>query len=110
MSSTALQPDIAPAEPPFRSGFNPAVCGLVADCDGGGPIAGSHLAGRQAFRGTLTGHYREFGPYRWRWYLLSELTRKPGAYPHEAVWCEAESLAARGAGDLILEENLYSAE
>lgn len=95
------------AEAPYTSGFNAALKGLAVDCDGGGPIAGTHLSGRQSFSGTLTGDYRDFGPYRWRWYLLSVLTRKPDNYPHEAVWCEAESLSARGDAEARLQQHLY---
>jgi len=35
------------------------------------------------------------------------LTRKPENYPHEAVWCEAESLSARGAAEARLQQHLY---
>lgn len=104
MSSTA-----SPAEATYRTGFNPALRGIYVDCDGGGPIVGTHLAGRQSFAGTLTGDYRDFGSYPWRWYLLVALTRKPDTYPHEAVWCEAESLSAAGSDDARLQEHLYDA-
>ena len=87
MSSTA-----SPHEPAFRSGFEPALCGVEAECDGGRPLVGTHLAGRQAFSGRLTGHYRDYGPYPWRWYLLDSLTRKPDGFAASAVWCDAESL------------------
>lgn len=96
MSSTASLP-----EPPFRSGFNPALRGVAAECDGGRHIPGTRMAGRQDFAGRLTGDFRDFGPYPWRWYLLAELTRKPAGFAHEAVWCEADSLsAAGGAGGI----------
>lgn len=103
MSSTA-----SAAEHAYRVGFNPVLRGMQVDCDGGGPIAGTHLAGRQSFAGTLTGDYRDFGPYRWRWYLLAKLTRKPATYVHEAVWCEAESLSAAGNDDEQLQQHLYT--
>jgi hypothetical protein len=78
--------------PPFKSGFNPAYQGRRAECDGGGRQAGTKFAGRQDFAGTLTGDYRDFGDYPWRWYLLHQLTLKPQGYPHEAVWCDEGSL------------------
>lgn len=112
MSSTALPaPDDEAGEPPFRSGFEPRLRGARAECDGGAPVAGTHLAGRQDFAGRLTGNYRDFGPYPWRWYLLSALTHKPETYAHEAVWCEAESLAALdGSDEAALQDHLYVAE
>lgn len=112
MSSTALPPEPAQApgaaDAPYRSGFNAALRGLQVHCDGGGPIAGTHLAGRQNFAGTLSGDYRDFGPYPWRWYLLTTLTQKPDTYAHDAVWCEAESLSAPGSDDARLREHLYT--
>jgi len=76
----------------YVSGFAPEMQGRPADCDGGAPIVGTKFAGRQDFTGKLTGHYRDYGTYAWRWYLLSELTNKPLGYQHEAVWCDADSL------------------
>lgn len=112
MSSTASPPEPAPApgtpDAPYRSGFNAALRGLQVQCDGGGPIAGTHLAGRQNFAGTLSGDYRDFGPYPWRWYLLATLTAKPDSYPHQAVWCEAESLSAAGSDEASLRQHLYT--
>ncbi|MBS0511868.1 MAG: hypothetical protein JSR42_11945 [Proteobacteria bacterium] len=87
MSST-----VSPGEPPFREGFAPALCTVEAECDGGRPIEGTHFAGRQSFTGRLTGHYRDYGPYPWRWYLLASLTRKPEGFAQDAVWCDAASL------------------
>ena len=55
-------------------------------------MEGTKYAGRQYFVGTLTGHYRDFGDYPWRWYLLAQLTVKPEAYANEAVWCEEGSI------------------
>lgn len=95
MSSTASQPDTG-----FRPGFDAAMSGRIADCDGGRHIAGTKFAGRQEFTGTLTGAYRDFGPYPWRWYLLAHLTRKPEGFAHDAVWCDAESLTLTGALDV----------
>jgi hypothetical protein len=93
MSSTDSQPDAQP-ESPFSAGFEPALRDLEAECDGGRPIEGTHFAGRQSFTGRLTGHYRDYGPYPWRWYLLGSLTRKPEGFAQDAVWCDAESLYA----------------
>ncbi|WP_018991458.1 hypothetical protein [Aromatoleum toluclasticum] len=102
MSSTASRPDFppnSPADSGFLAGFDAALSGRVADCDGGRPIAGTKFAGRQEFTGTLTGAYRDFGPYPWRWYLLGRLTRKPEGFAHDAVWCDADSLDLTGAVD-----------
>lgn len=77
---------------PFTSGFNTAYAGRRAECDGGAPVPGTHFAGRQDFAGTLTGDYRDFGDYPWRWYLLADLTLKPENYPYEAVWCDEGNL------------------
>jgi hypothetical protein len=76
----------------FVSGFNPDYKGRKAECDGGAQIAETKYAGRQYFAGTLSGDYRDFGPYPWRWYLLTELTLKPENYVHEAVWCDEGSI------------------
>jgi hypothetical protein len=94
MSSTASPaPEPAGAEAaPFRPGFEPRLAGVRAECDGGAPIAGTHLAGRQDFAGQLTGHFRDFGPYPWRWFLMSDLVRKPQGYELAAVWCDGGNL------------------
>jgi len=76
----------------FVSGFAPEMQGRRVECDGGAPIPGTNFAGRQDFAGTLTGHYRDYGKYAWRWVLLGELTQKPEGYQHEAVWCDADCL------------------
>ncbi len=70
-----------------RRGFNSALAGKLAECDGGGFIEGTHFAGRQDFAGTLTGEYVEQGDPAWRWYLMVELTEKPAGFSAEAVWC-----------------------
>lgn len=75
-----------------RPGFDPEMAGKRAECDGGGPIEGTHYAAREEFAGTLTGHYVDHGDPPWRWYLLVDLYRKPEGYPAEAVWCEAGNL------------------
>jgi hypothetical protein len=79
-------------KPPYVTGFNTDYKGRLAECEGGAPIPETKYAGRQFFAGTLTGDYRDFGSYPWRWYLMIDLTQKPEAYPQEAVWCEEESL------------------
>lgn len=75
-----------------RPGFDSGVAGRRAECDGGGPIPGTHLVGRQEFTGTLTGEYVDHGDPPWRWYLLAELSCKPEGYPADSVWCESGSL------------------
>lgn len=91
MSSTA-SPMSDPGAAPYSEGFDPRYKGCRAECDGGQPLVGTHLSGRQEFTGILTGNYRDFGDYPWRWFLLTDLTRKPDAFPHAAVWCAQESL------------------
>ena len=73
-------------------GFNPDYAGKRAECDGGGPIKGTLLSGRQDFAGTLTGDYIEQGDPPWRWYLMIDLTLKPQNWEEEAVWCLAGNL------------------
>jgi hypothetical protein len=75
-----------------RPGFDAAVAGKRAECDGGHAIAGTHFAGRQEFAGTLTGDYVDHGDPPWRWYLLGDLTRKPEGYSDDTVWCETGNL------------------
>lgn len=68
-------------------GFNPDYAGKHAECDGGGPIEGTRLSGRQDFAGTLTGEYVDHGDPPWRWYLMKDLTLKPQGCEDEAIWC-----------------------
>ena len=75
---------------PTRSGFDAAIAGKRAECDGGGLVAG--MPARQEFGGTLTGEYVDHGEPPWRWYLMVDLFRKPDGYPTDAVWCESESV------------------
>ena len=75
-----------------RPGFDPTMARKRAECDGGGPIAGTRVAGRQEFAGVLTGEYVDHGDPPWRWYLLVNLTRKPEGHVWDAVWCESGSL------------------
>lgn len=74
---------------PVRRGFDPAMAGKRAECDGGGPIEGTHFAARQDFAGTLTGEYIDHGDPPWRWYLMVELFKKPEGYMWDSVWCES---------------------
>lgn len=76
----------------IRPGFDPEKAGRRAECDGGGPIDGTHFAGRQEFTGTLTGDFFDQGDPPWRWYLLTDLTQQPKNFEAGAVWCESESL------------------
>ncbi len=75
-----------------RPGFDSELAGRLAECDGGGPIWGTKYVGRQEFTGTLTGRYVDHGDPPWRWYLLTDLIRKPENCPDRAVWCESDSL------------------
>lgn len=71
-------------------GFNPDYANRRAECDGGGPIDGTRLAGRQDYAGTLTGEYidhSEGNTPPWRWYLMKDLTLKPQNCEDEAIWC-----------------------
>ena len=74
---------------PIQRGFDHAMAGKVAECDGGALIAGTRYAARQDFRGTLTGEYVDHGNPPWRWYLMTDLSEKPEGYVEESVWCEA---------------------
>jgi hypothetical protein len=69
-------------------GFDPAMAGKRAECDGGS-VDAEGRAGREEFAGTLTGDYMEHGSPPWRWYLMTQLTRKPPDYEWDAVWCES---------------------
>jgi hypothetical protein len=68
-------------------GFDPAVAGKRAECDGGSVDAEGH-ASREEFAGTLTGEYLEYGSPPQRWYLMAHLTFKPPYYDDDSVWCE----------------------
>jgi hypothetical protein len=81
---------------PSVPGFDAARAGKRAECDGGGAIAGTRYAGREEFTGTLTGEYVDHGVPPWRWYLLSNLERRPDGYPGDAVWCLADNLFVDG--------------
>lgn len=78
--------------PPVRKGFDEAMAGKWAECDGGGAIVGTRYAGRQEFRGRLTGEYVEHGDPPWRWYLMVDLAEKPSNYDWDAVWCESGNI------------------
>ena len=77
---------------PLIAGFDPAMAGRRAECDGGGPVEGTRYAARQDFAGTLTGEYIDHGEPPWRWYLMTELTTKPDGYFPDSVWCESGML------------------
>lgn len=79
-------------EIPSKPGFDEAMAGKRAECDGGAPVAGTRFAGRQEFTGTLTGEFVDHGEPPWRWYLMGELTNKPEGYGWDTVWCESGSL------------------
>jgi hypothetical protein len=70
--------------------------GKRAECDGGAQIAETKYAGRQFFAGTLTGQYRDYGDYPWRWFLMADLTEKPEGYTFDTVWCDEGSLVLEG--------------
>jgi hypothetical protein len=72
---------------------SPDHTGQRAECDGGAQIAETKYAGRQFFAGTLTGQYRDYGDYPWRWFLMGDLTEKPEGYAFDTVWCDEGSLA-----------------
>ncbi len=76
---------------PHKLGFNPDYAGKYAECDGGMHVTGN-LSGRQDFTGVLTGDYRDYGEYPWRWYLMKDLVHAPEGYGHDAVWCDEGSL------------------
>ena len=75
-----------------RPGFDEALAGKRAECDGGGLALGGRYAAAQEFTGTLTGQFYDEGDPPWRWYLMIDLTRKPEDFPSDAVWCESESI------------------
>ncbi len=77
---------------PVRKGFDEAMAGKRAECDGGGPVEGTRYAGHQQFSGRLTGEYFDHGDPPWRWYCLVDLTEKPPSYEYDAVWCESGSI------------------
>ncbi len=72
-----------------KKGFDSAYANRVAECDGGGPIEGTHYAGRQDFKGRLTGDYVDVGDPPSRWYLMVDLTLRPDNFVGDAVWCLA---------------------
>ena len=77
---------------PTQSGFDEALAGKQAECDGGAHVAGTRFAGRQEFAGVLTGEYVEHGDPPSRWLLLADLSSKPEGYPWDTVWCEFGNL------------------
>ena len=95
-SNDSPRPDDPAPDAGYREGFDETMRGRRAECDGGKGIEGTHFAGRQEFAGVLTGHFRDFGDYPWRWYLMTDFTRKPTGFAHEAVWCDAGNLIIEG--------------
>ena len=77
-------------------GFDAALAGKRAECDGGHLVPGSNFAGREDFAGTLTGAYVDHGDPPWRWYLMEDLTLRPEGYAHDSVWCESGTLFVVG--------------
>ena len=73
---------------PVRAGFDEAMAGKRAECDGGAALKGTRYAGRQEFTGQLTGEYIDHGDPPSRWYLMVDLTEKPENYEWDSVWCE----------------------
>lgn len=71
------------------SGFDEAMAGKRAECEGGMAQVGGEVGSREEFAGTLTGEYFDQGSPPWRWYLLARLTRKPADYEEDSVWCES---------------------
>ena len=59
-----------------RRGVDSAYAGKRAECDGGGPIPGTRMAGRQEFAGTLRRREREFDAHR-----LRQIQRVPDGGP-----------------------------
>lgn len=93
MSETAPKnPAESPAGLPLTPGFDRDMAGRRAECDGGGPVEGTHFAARQDFAGVLTGEYIDHGDPPWRWYLMTNLTVKPDGYLPDSVWCESGML------------------
>ena len=83
---------MADASIPRIPGFDATRAGKHAECDGGGAILGTRYGAREEFAGTLTGEYVDHGDPPWRWYLMTDLTRKPEAYADDTVWCESGML------------------
>lgn len=85
MTTKSAQPSPSPT-----IGFNPDYAGRRAECDGGGPIRGTRLSGRQDYGGTLTGNYVEHASINTppsRWYLMKDLVLKPQGCEDESIWC-----------------------
>ena len=85
-------------EQPKKHGFDADMAGRRAECDGGAPVMGSRYATREEYAGTLTGDYIDHGDPPWRWYLMTDLTKKPEAYDEDKVWCESGSVFLVGEG------------
>ena len=77
---------------PRRAGFDQSMAGRRAECDGGMPVPSGGGGSHEEFTGTLTGDYVDHGEPPWRWYRLTNLSRKPEGYAWDEVWCESDSL------------------
>jgi hypothetical protein len=75
---------------PTTRGFDPAMAGKRAECDGGHQLPGMKFGVRLEFAGVLTGDYVDHGDPPWRWYLMRDLYTKPESYEGDEVWCEAQ--------------------
>jgi hypothetical protein len=74
-----------------RPGFDEALAGKLAECDGGTP-APTGGGTREEFSGRLTGEYVDHGDPPWRWYKMIDLVKKPAGYDFDSVWCEQGNL------------------
>jgi hypothetical protein len=81
-----------------QPGFDQALAGKRAECDGGGLTAGTRVPGREEFTGVLTGEYVDHGDPPWRWYRMTNLSRKPESYAWDEVWCESGNLFLADGG------------
>jgi hypothetical protein len=82
-------------------GFEAEYADRIAECDGGGPIDGTRYAGRQEFRGRLTGECVDVGDPPRRWYLMVDLIVKPDGFEAEAVWCLAGNTFLGESGPVL---------
>ncbi|MBI4234004.1 MAG: hypothetical protein HY686_06135 [Chloroflexi bacterium] len=74
-----------------KYGFDAALAGRRAECDGGEPASGGPggwVGSRDFFCGQLTGLYYDEGDPPWRWHELANLTDRPEGYQENTVWCE----------------------
>lgn len=81
-----------------KKGFEAEYADRIAECDGGGPIVGTQFAGRQEFKGRLTGDCVDVGDPPSRWYLMVDLIVKPDGFDADGVWCLAGNTYLDEAG------------